>query len=246
MQKNTIMAKSDSILDLKGTFRQVTFVKSRTYGKHIRAARGTYKKAEVNASFKESSEKLIDANVPAKIVNDVISQHRGSLQGGQFWQALVSVFKRQLQKAGSIDFAKVSVLEIHKRYKFDRFLKVETTISIDATSHSLVVRLIYFNHPEFPQSPIDGYRLSAIGIFPDLQQNKAQSAAEYSSVIALQSPVSPVEFRIPIPEGASDSIVCLKIEGCSDGQVEDIATTQGMKIVGAGKVGGWKVKRLKG
>ncbi len=38
------MAKSKSILDIKGTFQGVTHVCSHTYGDDIRAARGTHKK----------------------------------------------------------------------------------------------------------------------------------------------------------------------------------------------------------
>jgi hypothetical protein len=230
------MAKSDSILDLNGTYQQITFVKSRTYGKHIRARRGTHKKAEVNASLKESSGKLIGANVAAKIVNDAISEHRAGLKGGQFWQALVSVFKRQLEKNGSIDFAKVPTLEIHKRYKLERFITVDTKISVGPITHSLVVGISYPVHPDFSQSCISGYRLGAIGIFTNVKENKASSAAAYSSIISPDAPVSPLEFRIPVPEGSSDYIVCVKIQGCDKHCVVDVATTQGMKIVRAGKI----------
>ena len=49
------MAKANSLITLRGTHDGITFVKSPTYGDHVRAARGTHKKAKVNAAFKAQS-----------------------------------------------------------------------------------------------------------------------------------------------------------------------------------------------
>ena len=81
------MAKADSLITLRGTHGGITFVKSPTYGNHTRAARGTHKKAKVNAAFKRQSKKLLKANVPAQILRNAINPYRqdflyGSLVAG--------------------------------------------------------------------------------------------------------------------------------------------------------------------
>ena len=48
------MAKVISLINLKGTVGDYTFVKNARYGDHIRAKRGTHKKAELNDAFKEA------------------------------------------------------------------------------------------------------------------------------------------------------------------------------------------------
>jgi hypothetical protein len=78
--KSTRMAKSKSILDLQGTFRGMTFVHSRAYGDHLRAARGTHKKAKINNVLKKEGELLVKANKPAKILHDAIKIYRDGLR----------------------------------------------------------------------------------------------------------------------------------------------------------------------
>ena len=70
------MAKADSLITLRGSHGGITFVKSPTYGDHVRAARGTHKKAKVNAAFKKQSKKLVKANHPAQILRNAIDPYR--------------------------------------------------------------------------------------------------------------------------------------------------------------------------
>jgi len=57
---------------IQGTHQGTTFVKSSTYGDHLRAARGTHKPAVVNKAFRQSTARLRDANVAAKLINDAL------------------------------------------------------------------------------------------------------------------------------------------------------------------------------
>ena len=66
------MAKSKSLLNLQGTIAGLTFVKSGAYGDHVRAERGTYKPATINASLKKEGKMIVMANLPAKIIKDAI------------------------------------------------------------------------------------------------------------------------------------------------------------------------------
>ena len=77
--KRRCMAKVISSGDLRGTFGDFTFVKSRRYGDHIRAKRGTYKKAKLNESFKAQNKKLPGANLHGwweRVSYSVWARHR--------------------------------------------------------------------------------------------------------------------------------------------------------------------------
>lgn len=161
------MAKSDSIIKLQGTIGGLTFVRSRTYGDHVRAKRGTYKSANVNEALKHESKTLLRANVPAKIFKDAIDPYRGELTGGMLWQRLVSMFRKELKEHGACDFAKMERFEIHADYPFKRFLHVEPTIKFEKKKSILKVDLRYDSHPRFVKAKsVSGYRLTVLAYFP--------------------------------------------------------------------------------
>src|SRR5687768_15508342 len=132
------MAKFDSILGLRGTFQQITFVKSKAYGYHVRAARGTHKKAEVNQALKDSAERLASGNVPAKILRDAFAIYYPDLKGSLLWRRLLRLFRKQLKATGSIDFTKITAFEIHAAHPLNCFIAAQYQISLDTTARELL------------------------------------------------------------------------------------------------------------
>lgn len=231
------MAKSKSVINLQGTFGGITFVKSPTYGDHVRAARGTHKKADVNEAFKKESKKLQRANIPAKIFNDAIEPYRDNLKGGFLWPHLVSMFWKQLRDHGAFDFSNIEPFEIHTEYPFERFLSVQSKIRFDQKKSVLHVNISYDRHPRFNKSSfIDGYRLSVIGIFPDLKKETAKSEVVNSPISRLTGEVTPLHMQLVVPPKAKSFIVCLKIEGCMKEVVNDTAATTGLRVIRAGAI----------
>src|SRR5688500_14469423 len=100
------MAKANSLITFQGTVEGFTFVKSPTYGDHVRAARGTRKKAKLNAACQAQSKKLVKSNVPAKIIKDAINPYRRDFYHGPLWQKLVSLTNDQYGKHATFDFSK--------------------------------------------------------------------------------------------------------------------------------------------
>jgi hypothetical protein len=231
------MAKSTSIINLQGTVDEITFVKSRAYGNHIRAARGTHKKAEVNEAFKKESKRLLSANIPAKIFKDAIDPYRDVLKGGLLWQRLISMFRKQLQNHGSFDFSDIEPFEIHTDYSLERFLIPRPRITFDQKQSVLHVNMSYDKHPRFSRSSfIDGYMLSVIGIFPDLKKKTAKSVVVNSPIRPLTGKVAPLRVQLVVPPKAKSYVVCLKIEGCMKEVVNNTAATQGLRVIGAGAI----------
>lgn len=231
------MAKTDSLIELKGTFGNITFVKSSAYGNHVRRKRGTVKEAKLNDALQASGKRLLTANVPAKIFADAIKGYRRGLERGSLWRRLLSAFRHQLNQAGGIDFSILQPFEIHTKYPFDRFLNVIPSISFNAEGSVLDVTITYPRHPSFEESSfIDGYQLTTIAVFPDLKNKTATTLAAPSPVLPLEGVVNPLTAQFAIPPNATAFLVCVKIEGCTKGEVDDLRTTMGMKMVSAGSV----------
>ena len=74
------MARLNTIFKYDGTFNGVTSVRSKTYGDHVRAGRGTKKVAEPNEAFKESSGQLRQVNQFAKVIKDALDLQREVLE----------------------------------------------------------------------------------------------------------------------------------------------------------------------
>lgn len=231
------MAKSKSILDLHGTHAGITHVDSRAYGKHVRAARGTYKPAMMNKECEAASERLITSNTPAKLLNDALKPYKGDLEKGDFWQRLVKLFQKQYKQTGQFDFASIPSIEVRDDHRFEAIVTAHFDITADKAARTLTAAIRLQGRPHFRRaSYIDGYRLGLIVIFPDLPKLKAPSEATYTDVIPLKSKERHIQLTVPIPRRSKDFVVCLRVEGCEKGEVNEQAKTTGMRIVMSGRL----------
>ena len=88
--------------------------------------------------------------------------------------------------------------------------------------------------PHFGKSRVDGYKLSAIILFPDLKKKRVQTAVEESSVLPLKGKHSPLDVTVSVPGRASCFILCVRIDGCNKGEVYYTIATKGMAVIAAG------------
>jgi|SRR5688500_7380349 len=231
------MGKVISLINLQGTVGDYTFVKSRRYGDHIRAKRGTHKKAKLNKSFKEQIKKIPGANLHAKIFKDAINPYRRKWEDGTMWNRLISMFMKQFDVHGAFDFSKLEPFEIHDHYTLEKLINMESEIGPDKKRSRLHVNLSYVMHPVFRKKSLrDGYQLGVIGVFPDLKKKSAKVVSEYSNVISLSGKVEPFNIELPIPQGAKTFLVCVSIHGCSKGKPDGPMTTKGMRMIQAGEL----------
>ena len=231
------MSKKKSSADSDDAHGGKILVKSRAYGKHFRAKRGTYKKAKLNAAFKKQSKQLISANRPSKIIKDAIAPYRNGLEGGPLWSELISEFNRQLEEYGAVDFSKLEPFEVRRDYPLSRFLSTQVHVKANEAKSELNVTAAYVRHPQFSKSRfIDGYKVTVIGVFPDLEKNTAKTVAVESEVVGMTGRVAPPNVQLKIPKKATTFLIYLKIEGCREGRVNNTPATMAMRMVKAGVI----------
>ena len=227
------MAKLKSIFKPQGTIGGLTTVRSKTYGEHVRSARGSKSAAEVNNAFKKSSSEMMSGNVPARLIKNTIDLHRQDFIGGQLWQKLVGIFKKQVKDQQPFSVKDLQNIEVHDLYPISRFLKGLLQYDLSITKNAIVLNLSFNEHPDFKRKYVDGYRVGVICIFPDFINDQADSLIVYSPVINLSSVYKPLSFEIPCPETAVQFLLCLKIEGCEKGEVCTGLSPKGMRIIAA-------------
>lgn len=232
------MAKVNSLITVLGTIDGYTYVKSPTYGNHIRAARGTRKKAELNPACQEQSKKLVKSNAPAQIIRDAINPYRKDFYHGPLWQKLVSRTNDASEKDTVFDFSRLKPFEVHPKYPLGRLLDVDEAIKVDRESSKLHVTLSSSTPPFFDKSldDVDGYRVGVIVLFPDLEKQTAQSGAVYSNMIGLKEKIESLRMELPIPSGATSFLVFVRVDGCVNGEPHHTLAAKGMRMVEAGRV----------
>lgn len=226
------MAKENSIISLRGTFENMTHVQSKTYGKHVRAARGTHKPAVINAAFKKAASEMSLSNLPAKLIKDALEPFRKDFKGGLLWQKLVSLFMMQYKVSGGFNFSELQNWEIHKEYPLSRLLRFSSiTSEIDVANGTAILKVCYHEYPDFKRKYIDGYRITVLAIYPMLKDKVAVTEVDYDRIRLLNEEHSPVVSRFNIPDGAEVVIFCIKLEGYDKGIVDNSPATKGMQIV---------------
>jgi hypothetical protein len=231
------MAKSQSLFKLQGTIGGLTFVSSRAYGDHVRARRGTYKPAEINASLRQEGKMVVMANVPAKIFKDAIDPYRGKFLGGTLWSRLVSFFRKQLKTEGKFDFTKLNRFEIREENPLDSFIDARATVRLDKKTSKLKVEISYDRHPKFKKvKDINGYVLTVIGIFPDLKKKTAQTSSVESKVLKMTGSPTPLLVELNLPPKAKEYMMCLKLEAYINTMPSNTRTTTALCVIDAGKI----------
>ncbi|MBS1978335.1 MAG: hypothetical protein JST46_13260 [Bacteroidetes bacterium] len=226
------MAKLTSLFTYNGTFKDVTNVHSKLYGKHIRAARGTYKTARINDALKKSGELIQVANRFAKAVKDAIDPYRKNIKDGSLWFRLVSLFRRQLGEKGMVDLRGLKGLEFHPRYKLSNFFfaKVEARLSENRNDLEVTATTICDYELAEDDKEGDSYQQTIIVIFFDPEMN---------AVVADESVILPLVYKesqtqkatFLIPDGSTIAVIALKIDFFKQGKSIDWETKRGMEIV---------------
>ena len=232
------MAKSKSRISLADVPPGMTLVRSRAYGDHVRAKRGTYKKARLNPALKKGALLVGEANAAAKLFKDAVDPYRKGLIDKSLWPSLLSMFRRQQTKNGTIDFSQLKPFEFHARYTLQKLLPVRVVTSYDDQNQLFRAVIKYEGLPHFGKSRVNGYKLSAIVLFPDLKKKTVKIVVEESAILSRQEAQPPFEVSVSVPARAKCFVLCLRIDGCSNGKVYHTIATKGMGVVAAGVIAG--------
>jgi len=230
------MSKARPEISLSDVPPGMTLVRSRAYGDHVRAKRGTYKKARLNAALKKGTVLIREANAAAKLFKDAIDPYRKGLIDKSLWPNLLSMLRRQQTKTGIVDFSQLKPFEFHTRYTLHKLLPVQVVTSYHDKTRILRAVISYEGLPHFGQSRVDSYKLSAIVLFPDLKKRTANTVVKESTVLPLEGKQAPFDVAVSVPGKADCFILCLRIDGCSKGKVNHTIATRGMAVIAAGTV----------
>jgi hypothetical protein len=230
-----VMPKVKSVIKLSGTLDQLTFVRSHTYGDHVRRKRGSVKPAVVNDAFKKSSDELRAATPYAKLIKDSVNPYVIRFKDWTLWSRLRSFFRKQVRE-GSIDYHLLEGFEFHKLHSLYSLLRSKPLLKVNMDEGELCLSFGLAVLPHFPVRGIDGYKLTLviIGISTD---GTSSITLDHTFHIKRLNDNSPEEqIRFALKEPLPTFIIALKCEGCRKSEVVYNVKANGMAVIGVVEV----------
>jgi hypothetical protein len=204
-RKKPVKKPSDKIL-----------VKSKAYGRHYRAARGSKSRAVVNPAMKAHGRRLRKSNIPAKLILDALQPFRENFKGGMLWQRLVKHFAAQAKEGVAYSVAGIKNWDLNAQFLTSRLMTAQVTITPDDRFSNLEVSVNYIFSNRFLQRKkgITAFRITLIFLFPDFKKNEIVTIPVVLPD-KLLSDTAPYEFIIQVPRLANSYLACFKAEACS-------------------------------
>lgn len=224
------MAKVSSLINFSGSFAGMTFVRSKRYGNHVRAKRGSKTYAGINDAFVSSQKLLMEANRYAKLIKDSLECYRGIQRDGTLWSRLVKFFRKGLEQSSVVDLHTLRSFRISTMRLSSAMPFTTTQFSRDGVLQVSVAH----GMPTFSRIPkASHYLLDVIAIF--VKADHSFLAGEHTSVTcALDRMQHSImhDCSLPIPAGAYMAIVVLKCQAIQEKFLVANQYGMGMEIVG--------------
>jgi hypothetical protein len=225
------MAKVNSLIKISGTLDDHTFVRSATYGDHVRRKRGSVKQALVNEAFRKSSEELRIATPYAKLIKDSVNPYLIYFKDWTLWSRLRSFFRKQIRE-GDINYQQLVGFEFHKAHSLYSLLRNRPNVNVYADEKEIRVHIRFHMHPHFPVSYVDGYQFTILAIVVDAVSKSVRTFEHISTIRKLTDKLhDEQQLRFSREEHGGVLIVALKCEGCKGNDVMRNVKTQGMAVV---------------
>jgi hypothetical protein len=207
------MAKSKTPKKKRKLPPKMVTVNSRTYGKHERAARGSWTKAKLNDAMKGHSERLIGSNLPAKLILDALAPYRTNFKGGQIWQKLVKHFAKQAKLFKDYSVLGIEHWDLNQRYLTSKLISPRVKIDADLSSSilNITVNSEFSKRFLLRKKNITSFRITIIVMFPDFISNEITTIPIVLPDKLLDDE-TPFSFIVQIPPGATSYLACFKAE----------------------------------
>lgn len=235
LQPFSFMAKTYSIITtgFQGTLGGVTFVRSRRYGKHARAARGSIKPATLNDRMKESSERMAAANIPAKLIFDALKEDH---KDGTLWIRLLSIYRKQVKEGLGPDIQCLAKLECSIESSLHTIVS-DYKVSSSIADGLMKVDLQLKHEPSWKKAKyLTGYQASIIALFVDMKKMEMDGSMGSGTITSFGEELKPMHFEFEIPTMAKEYLLLLKVEGAENGKVVKQPHVRGMRVVEVGRV----------
>jgi hypothetical protein len=208
-------------------------VKSRAYGTHTRAARGTIKPAKLNKVLSANSKRIALINPIASEVHTMLKTAAGFFKESMFWQKMLSRIHGANATTAAALLESIVGMDLQSRYPLQRFGKppfVKCT-----AKKTLSIELSSMNKMHLTKG-CDEYCFDTVVCFFTVKGKGVEQQVQRSKWFKQDEVPGNIAFDFALPKRSGLYLVCLRLHGGMNGVAVDFIATQGMMVVGAGRL----------
>ena len=216
----------------KKTTPETVEVKSRAYGYHTRAARGSIKPVTLNDVLLKNSKRVAIINPLAREVHSMLKVSAGFFKESMFWQKMLSCMYAVNTITPIALLSSLIGTELNSRYPLIRFGNMHSIETILKGKYMTVY--LSNNTGLYFQKAYDAYRYDMILMF---FTNKGVGVAQdmkTSEWFKMNEATGKIEFEFNIPKASAYYLVCLRLHMGKNEKVIDNLASQGMCIMKTG------------
>jgi hypothetical protein len=213
------MAKIErGLIRLQGTIHDLTFVNSKAYRAHVRAPRGTYRKAKCNAALTRNFQRTAVLVRTAKPVFEALKETGKDCRESFLWQHIMSRFRKCESNQPVRLLQMLEGLELNRKYPllplFDGSLKVTTVTE----EKKILVTITADCHPSALKKVTD-YRFAVQLLYCYESRKVFSSESQFTDWISMNDKAAAPSFSFP-ERTALCCLVCMRLEARKAGVPE--------------------------
>ena len=226
------MAKKKTVAAKKLMPAGKVVVKSRTYGVHERAARGSKTPVAINEVLQKNVAKTVVVTGVAKRVHDLLKICGEHFKETMLWQEMLG----RMRKAASDDMMGLLMtlkgMELNGKYKLDRFAKPHIKDVEWSKKGCEMVMSKGYPHWKYGDTEYC-YEVFLLTLGKEAEKDGLVSAV--SGWIKKEEKEGEIRFEFVVPLKVDYYVVCLHFMTGKDGKETGTLASRGMKVVKVGK-----------
>lgn len=229
------MARQKGIIKIAGTLGDVTFVESKTYGAHTRAARGTHKEAGINGVLQGNADKASKIGPLGSLILRQLKTIEKGFVPGDLWPRMTSrMFKAKSMKKEDL-LQSLKGIELNERYQFWKLFSALPVLGISVKNSRLLIEIELLSHPHFSREVKASQYLSEVSVlFLDGKGGCMKDVME-TEWLLFDEELGVYEMAFMVPKGAKYFLVVEGVKGGRDGKEAESFLGRGFRIGGWGK-----------
>ena len=228
------MAKKKAHSNKKLMPEKKVTVKSRAYGIHTRAARGSKTPVKLNDSFAEYNARTTAVNAVAKRVHDLLKVCSAGFKEKMLWQAMLSLMRKAMTDDVTKLLPALNGMELNPKYPLQRFAR-PFLLPVENREGKLVVRLKDIMRPRVKSKDTQyGYELFLLLLGKKTAADTIIQAS--TGWMGIEVASGEMVFTYTLPEKMKHYVLCLHFMTGNDGEATSTLASRGMRVAGAGKL----------
>lgn len=230
------MAKQKGIIKLQGTIAGLSFVQSKAYGPHVRAARGTHKEAKLNSVLQNNADRAKAVTSSGSAILKQLKTLETGFASGDLWSRMTArMFKAKSMQVMDL-LETFEGMELNERYPFAKLFAALPAIEAVIKKKRLILELEFLSHACFPKGEkVTQYLYEISILFLDGKGGCVKDSME-TEWIGFDEELPAYEMAFDLPKSARYFLIAAGVKGRSEGKPVESFATRGYCICGWGKI----------